>query len=83
MQLLLNRCVGVDVHKGTIVGCVLLMEEDGSVTRESKTFGAMTRDLLELGDWLKSHRVTHAAMESTGSYGSRSITCWKSRWSCW
>jgi len=68
MQVLLNRCVGLDVHKATIVGCVLVTAANGSVTKESKTFGAMTRDLLELGDWLKGHQVTHAAMESTGSY---------------
>jgi transposase len=33
-----------------------------------KTFGTMTQDLLELGDWLGRHGVTHVAMESTGVY---------------
>jgi transposase len=40
----------------------------GAVHTEIKSFGTMTKDLLELGDWLKSHEVTHVAMESTGSY---------------
>ena len=33
----------------------------------------MTRDLLELADWLQRHHVTHVAMESTGVY-------WKPVW---
>jgi hypothetical protein len=28
----------------------------------------MTAELLALSDWLKSHGVTHVAMESTGVY---------------
>jgi len=68
MQVLFNRCAGLDVHKATVVGCVLITADNGTVTKEIKTFGTMTRDLLELGDWLKSHQVTHVAMESTGSY---------------
>jgi len=68
MQVLHNRCAGLDVHKATVVACVMITAADGSVTKEIKTFGAMTRDLLALGDWLKSYQVTHAAMESTGSY---------------
>lgn len=68
MQVLFKRCAGLDVHKATVVGCVMITAEDGSVRKEIKTFGTMTRDLLQLGDWLKGHQVTHAAMESTGSY---------------
>ena len=34
----------------------------------TRTFGMMTRDLLELADWLTQHRVTHVAMEATGVY---------------
>ena len=36
--------------------------------RELRVFGTMTRDLLELADWLKAHEVTHVAMEATGVY---------------
>src|SRR5215475_14809546 len=68
MQVLFNRCAGLDVHKATVVGCILITAANGSVTKEVRTFGTVTRDLLALGDWLKGHQVTHAAMESTGSY---------------
>jgi transposase len=46
----------------------MITEANGSVSKEIKTFGTMTEDLLQLGDWLKAHQVTHTAMESTGSY---------------
>ena len=36
--------------------------------KEIRTFGTMTADLLELGDWLTEKGVTHVALESTGVY---------------
>jgi transposase len=62
-------CVaGLDVHKKTVVACVRRLDGRGRVSKQVKTFGTMTRDLLELGDWLSRHGVTHVAMESTGVY---------------
>jgi transposase len=62
-------CVaGLDVHKKTVVACVRRLDGRGRVSKQVKTFGTMTRDLLELGDWLSRHAVTHVAMESTGVY---------------
>lgn len=68
MQVIYSRCAGLDVHSATVVACVMITAADGTVTKETKTFGTMTKDLLELGDWLKGHEISHAAMESTGSY---------------
>ena len=45
----------------------------GQPTKEMRTFGTMTADLLALGDWLADGGVTHVAMESTGVY-------WKPLW---
>jgi len=62
-------CVaGLDVHKQTVVACVRRWGGRGRVSKQVKTFGTMTRDLLELGDWLSRQGVTHVAMESTGVY---------------
>ena len=68
MQVIYNRCAGLDVHSATVVACVMITESDGAFKKQTKTFGTMTRDLLELGDWLKAQQVSQAAMESTGSY---------------
>ena len=63
MQVVHERCAGLDVHKKTVVASVLSPEG-----QETRTFGTMTRDLLLLADWLTERGVTHVAMESTGVY---------------
>ena len=63
MESIIERCCGLDVHKKSVVACAITPE-----VQEVRTFRTMTRDLLALADWLKDHRVTHVAMESTGVY---------------
>src|SRR5690242_20262180 len=63
MQVVYERCCGLDVHKKTVVACVLT-----PTGRETRSVGTMTSDLLALADWLVSQGVTHVAMESTGVY---------------
>jgi len=66
-------CAGLDVHKETVVVTVRRRQENGKVQQQTRTFGTMTEQLLELGDWLADKGVTHLAMESTGVY-------WKPIW---
>ena len=68
MEIVHDRCAGLDVHKKTVVACIRRIGPDGSVTSEVRTFGTMTADLLALADWLDAHGVRHVAMESTGVY---------------
>jgi transposase len=68
MQVVHERCAGLDVHKRTVVACVLLTQPDGTVQREVRTFATMTAELLALADWLDLQRVTHVALESTGVF---------------
>jgi transposase len=68
MQVVHERCSGLDVHKRTVVACVLLTQGDGRLERQVRTFGTMTADLLALGDWLDRFGVTHVALESTGVF---------------
>ena len=67
MEVIYKRCCGLDVHKETVVACILIREGD-KVVKEVQTFLTMTVDLVVLHDWLKAHQVTHVAMESTGIY---------------
>ena len=53
----------IDVHKILIVVCF----KNGN-KQEIREFGATTKDLLELADWLKGGGCQIAAMESTGAY---------------
>lgn len=68
MDVLINRCAGLDVHKKTIVVCVLVVGADGRVSKEIREYRTMTRDILNLADWLAQSEVTHVAMESTGVF---------------
>ena len=62
-----RRCCGIDVHKDTVVVCVL--GADGSNTAATrKTYGTFQGELIRLRVRLKQLRVTHIAMESTGVY---------------
>jgi transposase len=73
MNVLHERCCGLDLHKRSVTACRLLPEPGGQPTPEIRTFGTMTAELLALGDWLAEGGVTHVAMESTGVY-------WKPVW---
>ena len=61
-------CAGLEVHKRTVVACVLKGAPGNEPARETKSFGTTTPELMEMVQWLKSHRTTHVAMEATGSY---------------
>ena len=73
MEVLYPRCCGLDVHKKTVVACLLTPGPDGATTKVIRTFGTMTAELMELADWLTAEGCTHVAMESTGVY-------WKPIW---
>ncbi len=68
MDVIFSHCAGLDVHKKTVVACVMTPNLAGGVQQATRTFGTMTAELLDLSDWLQHHAVTHVAMESTGEY---------------
>lgn len=62
-----RRCCGMDVHKDTIVVCVL--PPDGQAgTAVRKTYRTFRNELTRMRGWLKLLKVTEIAMESTGVY---------------
>lgn len=68
MQVLYERCAGIDVHKKTVVVTVLQTQRDGTTTKATRTFSTMTADLLALATWLDHEQVEQVAIESTGVY---------------
>jgi transposase len=72
MELLHERCAGLDVHKDTVVACVRLVH-GGEIERQVRTFKTTTRELLALAEWLDGHCAKHVVMEATGVY-------WKPVW---
>jgi transposase len=73
MAVVYQQCCGLDVHKQSVVACLLTSPSVGEVVRTVRTFGTMTEDVLALSDWLAAANCTHVAMESTGVY-------WKPIW---
>ena len=63
MDKIYDICCGIDVHKKLIVAC--LRKGNKHVVHE---FGATTRELLKMADWLKENGCQMVAMESTASY---------------
>lgn len=63
MDKVYDKCCGIDVHKKLIVACFRKGNK-----QEIRNFGATTRELLELADWLKEGDCEMVAMESTASY---------------
>lgn len=68
MEAIFRCCAGIDVHSKTVAVCVRRMDDRGAIHAEVRTFGTMTRSLLDLCDWLSAQGVTHVAMESTGVF---------------
>jgi len=82
MEVVFSRCAGLDVHKQTVVACVLVRE--GRETHKAvQTFGTTTPAWLALQTWLTEHRVTHVAMEATGSYWKPVFNVLESSFTTW
>ena len=68
MQVVHARCAGLDIHKKSVVAAVRLLNPDGSLTTQVRSFGTTTSSLLDLLAWLLSFEISHVAMESTGEF---------------
>jgi transposase len=71
MEVVNERCAGLDVHKKLIVACALTpaaVGRGGQPTPVVARFGTMTEELVALARWLAERGVVQVAMESTGVY---------------
>jgi len=64
VEVIYERCCGIDVHKNMLMVCVFKSVRK----KEIREFGTMTEDILKLVEWLKETKCEIAAMESTGVY---------------
>ena len=68
MEVIVERCAFLDVHRDTVVACARTPDPGGGRREEVAEFGTTTSQLLELADWLTERKVTLVAMEATGIY---------------
>ena len=74
MDLVVQRCAGVDIGKDEVVACVRVPEVGtGGRRNESRTFLSFTSALEAMAEWFAAEGVTQVVMEATGSY-------WKPVW---
>ena len=74
MDVLLERCAGIDIGKEEVVACVRTPTTAGRGRRkQTRTFATFAGDLEAMADWFAAEGVTEVAMEATGSY-------WKPVW---
>lgn len=74
MDVLIERCAGIDIGKDEVVACVRTPKAGGrGRQKQTRTFSAFTASLEAMADWFAIEGVTEIAMEATGSY-------WKPVW---
>jgi len=74
VDVVLERCAGIDIGKDEVVACVRTPGLGGRGRRkDTRTFSSFVGDLEAMADWFADEGVTEVAMEATGSY-------WKPVW---
>lgn len=73
MDVIVDRCAGLDVHKKTVMACVRTPDGAGGRHQELREFRTFSRDLIRLREWLVDQDVSQVAMEATGVF-------WKPVW---
>ena len=68
MQVVVERCAFLDVHRDTVMACARTPDGAGGRREEVAEFGTTTSQLLALSEWLVERGVTLVGMEATGVY---------------
>lgn len=74
MEDILEISCGLDVHKESVVACIIATNKDVTGKKknplivETKIFKTLLDDLNHLKKWIESHNCHDVAMESTGVY---------------
>lgn len=70
MEDILECCCGLDIHKESIVACLIAgpVKSQLKPHREIKEFSTQMKDLLALRQWMEEYQCQYVAMESTGIY---------------
>jgi len=84
MDVLVERCAGLDVHRDDVVATVRI---PGTGRRrwdqQTRTFSATLAGLAALGVWLSEFGVTLVGMEATGVYWKTVFQALEDRFECW
>jgi transposase len=73
MDIVVERCAGVDVGKSEVTACVRTPAGGGGRGKQTRTFLTFSAELEAMADWFAAEGVSEVVMEATGSY-------WKPVW---
>jgi transposase len=65
---IVERAAGIDIGQASVAVTVLLGAPHQRARKETRSFRTLTRNLLEMREWLSSLGVTQVGMEGTGIY---------------
>ena len=68
MEVIVERCAALDVHKESVMACVRSSGTGSRRRQEVREFRTWASSLRELREWLAERNVSHVAMEATGVY---------------
>jgi transposase len=68
VEVLVERCAGLDVHKKTVMAALRTPGAPGKRHHEVREFSTFNEGLVALRGWLVSEGVTQVVMEATGVY---------------
>jgi transposase len=84
MDVVVERCAGLDVHRDNVVATVRVPSEDQHrYDRQTRTFKATLAGLAALRAWLEGWAVTLVGMEATGVYWMTVFQALEDRFECW
>ncbi len=84
MDVVVERCAGLDVHRDTVVATTRVPgQRRGSRRTETRTFETTIAGLERLADWLGEQAVTLVGMEATGVYWKPVFAVLETRVECW
>ena len=86
MDVVVERCAGLDVHRNSVVATVRLPGTGKSRRRreqQTRSFGTTIGQLETLADWLEGFGVTLVGMEATGVYWKPVFYVLERRFECW
>ncbi|WP_033329009.1 IS110 family transposase [Streptomyces yerevanensis] len=83
MDVVHERCAGIDISKADVKVCVRVPGPGKRRRKEIRTFSTMTRDLLAMRDWLLAEQITVVGMEATGSYWKPVFYLLEDALECW
>jgi transposase len=83
VEVIHERCAAIDISKRDVKVCIHVPGRGRRRRKETRTYSAMTADLLAMRDWLLAEQVTVIGMEATGDYWKPVFYLLEQDMDCW